>query len=160
MKKILFLTFFIPFLSFSQSKFSITGSAGLFSINKESNLNLNASLNYIIKQNAFTTGIDVFGSKNKVNTQNVYSDFYFAYLEYGNPKWGLKNNNYYFSFILGPGIINQRFEDKSITEYSTLLATKFNINVGKYSTFGLKTGFMFNELETGAFANLFITYRF
>lgn len=132
----------------------------MFSINKESNLNLNASVNYILKEDSFTTGIDVFGSRNKVNSLNVYTDQYFAYLEYGNPKWGLKGNNFYFSYILGLGIINQRFEDKSITELSTLLATKFNIKVGKYSTFGLKAGFMFNKIDTGAFTNLFVTYRF
>jgi hypothetical protein len=160
MKKILLLALLIPFAAFSQSKFSITGSAGAFSMKKETNLNINASVSYILKEDAFTTGIDVFASRDKLNSENIYTDQYFAYLEYGNPKWGFKANNYFFSYILGPGIINQRFDDSSITEYSTLLATKFNIKVGKYSTFGLKTGFMFNKIDSCAFVNLFATCRF
>jgi hypothetical protein len=54
MKKNLLLFLVIPFLSFSQSKFSITGSAGMFSMNEDFNLNWNASLNYIIKEDSFT----------------------------------------------------------------------------------------------------------
>jgi hypothetical protein len=82
------------------------------------------------------------------------------YLEYGNPKTGFKENNYYFSFIAGPGIINQRFENSSVSKFSALLATKFNIRLNNHSTVGLKTGFMFNEIDTGVFTNLFLTYRF
>lgn len=159
MKKILLIIFIIPFMSFAQSKFGITGSAGLFSIDKKTSLDLNASLNYTFKEN-FTTGIDVFGSREKVNSQNVDTDHYFAYLEYGNPKHGFKSDNYYFSYILGPGIINQKSESDSRTEFSMLVATKFNISINKYSIIGLKTGFMFNKINPCAFANLFISYKF
>lgn len=160
MKKVILLALFIPFMSFSQGKFGITGSFGLFSMDKETNFNLNGSLNYTIKENGFTTGIDVFGSKDRVNSEDVFTDQYFAFLEYGNPKHGFKGDNYYFSYILGPGFINQRFESESITEFSMLVATKFNIKVGSSTIFGLKSGFMFNKIDNCAFGNLFVSYRF
>ncbi len=160
MKKVFLIALLIPLMSFSQSKFGITGSFGLFSMDKDVNLGLNGSLNYTLKENAFTTGIDIFGSRNRVNSENVDTDQYFAFLEYGNPKHGFKGDNYYFSYILGPGIINQRAKTESVTEFSMLVATKFNIKVGSYTIFGLKTGFMFNKIDPCAFANLFVSYRF
>ena len=146
-------------ISYAQNKFSFGVSSGFTKINSTYAINQNLYIGYNTSKN-ITLGIDLFRNHAIEESTSIKTIIIMPYLEGGIPESGMIKDKFYFSGVVGSGLLSKVSSDDNKKTLAIFVGTKVNYKLLDNFLIGLKFCYYYSNLQGVTISNLFLTYKY